>query len=188
MKAVGVRRAERAHGGGPAERSSPERHAPDAPGGAAHGDDARSRSRLTMLRRPAVLLAIALDVAVVIVALVLLANGGSLVILAIAAILVIPLGRDHRRRGEAEKPAPRGTSASQGLATGAEPPAALADRLAADLLVQELARLEPARDVERLAELVADEDVGRDVEARVRATTRSSSAVPSPAPRASGRV
>ena len=42
-----------------------------------------------MLRRPAVLLAIALDVAVVIVALALLANGGSLVILAIAAILVI---------------------------------------------------------------------------------------------------
>jgi len=42
-----------------------------------------------MLRRPAVLLAIALDVAVVIGALVLLANGGSLVILAIAAILVI---------------------------------------------------------------------------------------------------
>jgi len=42
-----------------------------------------------MLRRPAVLLAIALDVAVVIVALVLLANGGSLVVLAIAAFLVI---------------------------------------------------------------------------------------------------
>jgi hypothetical protein len=42
-----------------------------------------------MLRRPAVLLAIALDVFVVIVALALLANGGSLVILAIAAILVI---------------------------------------------------------------------------------------------------
>jgi len=54
-----------------------------------NGHDARSRSRLTMLRRPAVLLAIALDVAVVIVALVLLVNGGSLVILAIAAILVI---------------------------------------------------------------------------------------------------
>ena len=42
-----------------------------------------------MLRRPAVLLAIALDVVVVIGALVLLANGGSFVILALAAILAI---------------------------------------------------------------------------------------------------
>jgi hypothetical protein len=42
-----------------------------------------------MLRRPAVLLAIALDVIVVIGALVLLANGGSLVVLALAAILAI---------------------------------------------------------------------------------------------------
>jgi hypothetical protein len=42
-----------------------------------------------MLRRPAVLLAIALDVAVAIGALLLLANGGSLVILALAAILAI---------------------------------------------------------------------------------------------------
>jgi membrane protein implicated in regulation of membrane protease activity len=42
-----------------------------------------------MLRRPAVLLAIALDVAVAIGALVLLANGGSFVILALAAILAI---------------------------------------------------------------------------------------------------
>ena len=42
-----------------------------------------------MLRRPAVLLAIALDVVVVIGAILLLVNGGSLVILAIAAILAI---------------------------------------------------------------------------------------------------
>ena len=42
-----------------------------------------------MLRRPAVLLAIALDVVVAIGAIVLLMNGGSLVILAIAAILAI---------------------------------------------------------------------------------------------------
>ena len=42
-----------------------------------------------MLRRPAVLLAIALDVVVVIGAVVLLLNGGSLVVLALAAILAI---------------------------------------------------------------------------------------------------
>ncbi len=42
-----------------------------------------------MLRRPAVLLAIARDVVVVIGAVLLLVNGGSLVILAIAAILAI---------------------------------------------------------------------------------------------------
>ena len=42
-----------------------------------------------MLRRPAVLLAIVLDVVVAIGAIVLLMNGGSLVILAIAAILAI---------------------------------------------------------------------------------------------------
>jgi hypothetical protein len=38
-------------------------------------------------RRPALLLAIALDVAIALVAAVVLANGGSLVVLAIAAIL-----------------------------------------------------------------------------------------------------
>ena len=42
-----------------------------------------------MLRRPAVLLAIALDVIVAIGAIVLVVNGGSLVILALAAILAI---------------------------------------------------------------------------------------------------
>jgi hypothetical protein len=45
--------------------------------------------RRAWLRRPAVLLAIALDVVVVIVGGVLLANGASLVIIAIAVILAI---------------------------------------------------------------------------------------------------
>ena len=42
-----------------------------------------------MLRRPAVLLAIVLDVVVVVGALALLANGASFVVLALAAILAI---------------------------------------------------------------------------------------------------
>jgi hypothetical protein len=50
-------------------------------------DGEGERPRRRAWRRPAVLLAIALDVAIAVVTAVLLANGGSLVILAIAAIL-----------------------------------------------------------------------------------------------------
>ena len=138
-------------------------------------DDRRPARRL----RPAVLLAIVArrrrGRAVAIVA---LANGFSPIVLAFAAILgMAPWASIIDQR---EGPP------AQALGGALQPPAALRDLLRAELLVDRLAGHEAARRVERLAALVADQDVRGDRQVRVGRRDRRERGGPEPQPARAG--